>query len=77
MSRESGAVIAMQGRRREAVGCLHRRFRHGSYPEVYNTLGNVLKDEGELPQAIGAFARRLRCGVDTPMPISTWGLRFR
>src|SRR5262252_9210494 len=59
-----GVVLAVQGRRGEAVESLRRALEHGDHPEIYGTLGSVLRDQGELAQAIESYRQAVRIKPD-------------
>src|SRR5690242_12853432 len=59
-----GMLLAVQGRRGEAVESLRRALDQGQHPDIYNTLGNLLKDQGELGQAIDAYRKAIGIRAD-------------
>jgi len=59
-----GVVLAVQGRRGEAVESLRRSLEQGHYPEIYNTLGSLFQQQGDLDQAVDSFGKAVALRPD-------------
>src|SRR5579885_2807585 len=50
-----GMLLATQGRLDDALQCLTTALQSGPRPELYNAIGNVLRDKGEPSGAVHAY----------------------